>query len=152
MSTHIFWKFEVFLCVAETIVDSWLVSYCVVMSFQCMNYVMWWSRCGSVVVRERDCIGIRGVQFNSGTWNSFFLLTTLSMRDKKKLSVLRKVVTIVYQKKNPGRLKLLRRQVSHMAQKAVPSKTPGGALGYFLGGYLPPGTPNWHPVLKKEFP
>ena len=25
----------------------------------------------------------------------------------------------------------------------------GGALGYFLGGYLPPGTPNWHPVLKK---
>ena len=26
---------------------------------------------------------------------------------------------------------------------------PGGALGYFLGGYVPPGTPNWHPVLKK---
>ena len=25
----------------------------------------------------------------------------------------------------------------------------GGALGYFLGGYVPPGTPNWHPVLKK---
>ena len=24
----------------------------------------------------------------------------------------------------------------------------GGALGYFLGGYVPPGTPNWHPVLK----
>ena len=24
-----------------------------------------------------------------------------------------------------------------------------GALGYFLGGYVPPGTPNWHPVLKK---
>ena len=21
--------------------------------------------------------------------------------------------------------------------------------GYFLGGYVPPGTPNWHPVLKK---
>ena len=41
MSTHIFRKFEVFLCVAETTVDSWLVSYCVVMSFQCMNYVMW---------------------------------------------------------------------------------------------------------------
>ena len=20
---------------------------------------------------------------------------------------------------------------------------------YFLGGYVPPGTPNWHPVLKK---
>ena len=24
-----------------------------------------------------------------------------------------------------------------------------GSLGYFLGGYVPPGTPNWHPVLKK---
>ena len=24
-----------------------------------------------------------------------------------------------------------------------------GALGYFLGGYVPPETPNWHPVLKK---
>ena len=30
--------------------------------------------------------------------------------------------------------------------------TPGGALGYFLGGYVPPGTPNWHPVLKKISP
>ena len=27
--------------------------------------------------------------------------------------------------------------------------TPGGALGHFLGGYVPPGTPNWHPVRKK---
>ena len=25
----------------------------------------------------------------------------------------------------------------------------GRALGYFLGGYVPPGTPNWHPVLEK---
>ena len=25
----------------------------------------------------------------------------------------------------------------------------GGALGYFLGGYVLPGPPNWHPVLKK---
>ena len=25
----------------------------------------------------------------------------------------------------------------------------GGALGYFLGGYVPPGTSNWHPILKK---
>ena len=24
-----------------------------------------------------------------------------------------------------------------------------GALGYFLGGYVPPGTPNWQPVVKK---
>ena len=29
---------------------------------------------------------------------------------------------------------------------------PGEALGYFLGGYVPPGTPNWHPVLKKISP
>ena len=28
----------------------------------------------------------------------------------------------------------------------------GGALGYFLGGYVLPGTPNWHPVLKKDSP
>ena len=28
-------------------------------------------------------------------------------------------------------------------------ENPGGALGYFLGGYVPPGSPNWHPVLKK---
>ena len=29
---------------------------------------------------------------------------------------------------------------------------PGGALGYFLGGYVPPRTPNWHLVLKKKSP
>ena len=29
------------------------------------------------------------------------------------------------------------------------TKPRGGALGYFLGGYVPPRTPNWHPVLKK---
>ena len=28
----------------------------------------------------------------------------------------------------------------------------GGALGYFLGVYVPPVTPNWHPVLKNIFP
>ena len=28
----------------------------------------------------------------------------------------------------------------------------GGGLRYFLGGYVPPGTPNWHPVLKKISP
>ena len=28
--------------------------------------------------------------------------------------------------------------------------SPGGALRYFLGGYVPPGTPNWHPVLKTN--
>ena len=28
----------------------------------------------------------------------------------------------------------------------------GGELGYFLGGYVPPGTPNWHSVLEKISP
>ena len=28
----------------------------------------------------------------------------------------------------------------------------GGALKYFWGGYVPPGTPNWHPVLEKMSP
>ena len=28
----------------------------------------------------------------------------------------------------------------------------GGSLGYFLGGYVPPRTPNWHPVLKQISP
>ena len=32
------------------------------------------------------------------------------------------------------------------------SDTRGGALGYFLGGYVPPGTPNWHPILEKISP
>ena len=27
-----------------------------------------------------------------------------------------------------------------------------GALGYFLGGYVLPRTPNWHPVLEKISP
>ena len=45
---------------------------------------------------------------------------------------------------------------------AVSSPRPGGGtLGYFLGGYVrpgtrslwaPAGTPNWHPVLKKVSP
>ena len=28
----------------------------------------------------------------------------------------------------------------------------GGALGYFMGGYEPPRTPNWHRVLEKISP
>ena len=34
-------------------------------------------------------------------------------------------------------------------QPSVALGTPGGALGYFLGGYVPPRTPNWHPVLNS---
>ena len=39
-----------------------------------------------------------------------------------------------------------------LSRRETLSKRPGGALGYFLGGYVPPGTPNWHPVLKKNSP
>ena len=39
-----------------------------------------------------------------------------------------------------------RRSPNRANQAAV---SPGGALGYFLGGYVPPETQNWHPVLKK---
>ena len=28
----------------------------------------------------------------------------------------------------------------------------GGGTWVFLGGYVPPGTPNWQPVLKKISP
>ena len=45
----------------------------------------------------------------------------------------------------------------HAPESAIASACPGragggGALGYFLGWYVPPGTPNWHPVLKKKYP
>ena len=36
--------------------------------------------------------------------------------------------------------------------RGVDVQNPGGALGYFFGGYVPPGTPNWHPVLEKFSP
>ena len=32
------------------------------------------------------------------------------------------------------------------------STSRGGALGYFLGGYVPPRTPKRHPVLEKIYP
>ena len=33
--------------------------------------------------------------------------------------------------------------------KTMSRELPGrGHLGIFLGGYVPPGTPNWHPVLE----
>ena len=35
---------------------------------------------------------------------------------------------------------------------AVVVYRPGGALGYFWGGYVLTGTPNWHPILKKISP
>ena len=59
-------------------------------------------------------------------------------------------------------LNRLNREILHLSrksrgkvrkfQKPLVVATPGGALGYFLGGYVPPGTPNWHPILKKISP
>ena len=50
-------------------------------------------------------------------------------------------------------------KVRQVPTREIPTKFPGwdlsprgGALGYFLGGYVPPGTPNWHPVLEKISP
>ena len=48
--------------------------------------------------------------------------------------------------------------LGHEVQESWPylsNATPwpgGGVLGYFLGGYVPPRTPNWHPVLEKISP
>ena len=39
-----------------------------------------------------------------------------------------------------------------LSRRETLSKRPGGALGYFLGGYVPPGTPNWHLLLKRISP
>ena len=41
---------------------------------------------------------------------------------------------------------------SPQVQRTRLSAARGGALGYFLGGYVPPETPNWHPVLKTISP
>ena len=38
----------------------------------------------------------------------------------------------------------------HAPESAKASAPGGGALEYFLGWYVPPGTLNWHPVLKKK--
>ena len=38
------------------------------------------------------------------------------------------------------------------SNKIAPYPGGGGALGYCWGGYVSPGTPNWHPVLEKISP
>ena len=42
--------------------------------------------------------------------------------------------------------------LSHQWISRLRLEPEGGAFGYFLGGYVPPGTPNWHPVLEKISP
>ena len=57
----------------------------------------------------------------------------------------------------PSSLVKLPKEASNAAEietvvAVIPGGVGGGALGYFLGGYVLPGTPNWHPVLKRKFP
>ena len=40
----------------------------------------------------------------------------------------------------------------HLTGPEVPGEGGGWAFGYFLGGYVLPGTPNWHPILEKISP
>ena len=50
---------------------------------------------------------------------------------------------------------IIQHSVSEWGQwsdRSKSARSPGGGGGYFLGGYVPPGTPNWHPVLKKNSP
>ena len=43
-------------------------------------------------------------------------------------------------------------EITYTSLEQSESFTLRGALGHFLGGYVPPGTPNWHPVLEKISP
>ena len=45
-------------------------------------------------------------------------------------------------------VKYMGKEMCHLITAVTQAKHPG-ALVYFLGGYVLPGTPNWHPVLKK---
>ena len=44
------------------------------------------------------------------------------------------------------------RQVGEVTRLGGVTPGGGGSLGYFWGGYVPPGTPNWNPVLEKISP
>ena len=46
------------------------------------------------------------------------------------------------------RVARVRRRESEGKASSSPPRG-GGAVKYFLGGYVPPGTPIWHSVLKK---
>ena len=64
-----------------------------------------------------------------------------------RYNVLVQILLLVMVALSSASLKMNIKQVSKL------SRSPGeGALGYFLGGYVPPGTPNWHPVLNKNSP
>ena len=54
--------------------------------------------------------------------------------------------------RKPDRIGVTLRLFKHKSGDFCAGSARGGALGYLLGGYVPPGTPNWHPVLEKNFP
>ena len=63
---------------------------------------------------------------------------------------------IMAQERTGARVSLTRpvltRPVNSKRPATQATTDPGGALGYFWGGYVPPRTPNWHLVLKKMSP
>ena len=63
-----------------------------------------------------------------------------------RYNVLVQILLLVMVALSSASLKMNIKQVSKL------SRSPGGGghLGIFLGGYVPPGTPNWHPVLKRN--
>ena len=69
---------------------------------------------------------------------------------------LRNIVNIINAnnnlKKMNSKKKKRRKNYIHERHCLLVDLPGGGALGYILGGYVPPGTPNWHPVLKRNSP
>ena len=82
------------------------------------------------------------------SWVSSKMESTCYLKPGKALRYQCFFITVIF--KNIPYLiwRLLEMYVQHQWTTRT---TPGSreALGYFLGGYVPPGTPNWHPFLKK---
>ena len=63
----------------------------------------------------------------------------------------RKIYIKDFLRLNDSRISSIERRENY-TKELITHPGGGGALGYFLGGCVPPGTPNWHPVLKKNSP
>ena len=84
--------------------------------------------------------------FSDGEWLRTFDLGSKDQLTKRKNRIVIKDLITGYNWK----YRKTRSKADFFLLQAL---TPGGeALGYFLGGYVPPGTTNWHPVLKKGVP
>ena len=64
----------------------------------------------------------------------------------------RKIYIKDFLRLNDSRISSIERRENYTKELITHPGGGRGALGYFLGGCVPPGTPNWHPVLKKNFP